>query len=575
MHIQKFLTKKIYNIAIKIGAPKNFDPIIKINNKNNKIDYQSNGIIKISNISPKKPFVFATEIANILKLSKKFKNINVSKPGFINIQFSRQWLILKINHLNKKKNLKIQNTNKKTIIVDYSSPNIAKELHIGHLRSTILGDATVRIMKFLGHTVIKQNHIGDWGTQFGMLIAYIYKIKQGKYDLNKIENIYQKAYKKYTTDKNFMEKTKKYVVKLQNYDEKCILIWNKIIKKTIENNQKIYKKLNVTLKKKDIYGESFYNFMLPDITIDLQKKGIAVQDQGTVIVYTKKFKNRHGKNMGIIIKKKNGAFLYTTTDIACLKYRYEKLKADKIIYYTDIRQKQHLLQVWFIAKKAGYIPKNLILEHHSFGMILSKNKKPFQTRDGNVIKLKDLLNEGISRAKKIIKNKNPNLTEKEIKKRSKIIGIGAIKYFDLSKNRKNDYIFDWDQMLSLTGNTAPYIQYAYTRIQSILKKFYKQKPKKKITNKINIYTKFERKLILKILQFQETIFYVEEKGAPHLMCNYLYELAGNFSYFYENCSILLSKDNKIAYSRLQLVKLTAKIIKTGLNILGINTTKRM
>ncbi|WP_075431865.1 arginine--tRNA ligase [Buchnera aphidicola] len=575
MYVQKFLNNKIYKIGIKIGAPKKFDPIIKINHKKKNIDYQCNGIIKLSNMLHEKKYQFAKKIADSLKLSPDFQCVSVSQPGFINIQFSQLWLLKHINSLSQKKNIRIKTKNKKIVIIDYSSPNIAKELHIGHLRSTILGDATVRIMKFLGHQVIKQNHIGDWGTQFGMLIAYLYDQKKEKNLLNKSEKIYQKAYKKYIINKEFAKKTKKYVVKLQNHNKKCLYIWRKIVQKTIEKNQKIYEKLNVKLKKKDIYGESFYNFMLPDIVKDLQNKGIATLYKGAVIIYTDKFKNRNGKNMGIIIKKKNGAFLYTTTDIACLKYRYETLKANQIIYYTDIRQKQHLLQVWYIAKKAGYIPENLILEHHSFGMILSKNKKPFKTRDGNVIKLKDLLDEGISRAKKILQEKNSKLNKKEIKETAKIIGIGAIKYFDLSKNRNHDYIFDWNQMLSFTGNTAPYIQYAYTRIQSILKKFYNDHQKKNIHHTIHIYTKFERQLILKILQFEEVVYSIEKKGTPHLMCNYLYELSENFSHFYENCSILLSNDQKTKYSRLTLVQLTAKIIKIGLNILGIDTVNKM
>ncbi|AEH39744.1 arginyl-tRNA synthetase [Buchnera aphidicola (Cinara tujafilina)] len=539
MQIQKYLNQKIYDIGIKIGAPENFDPIIQINNKNDHIDYQSNGIIKISKFLKEEPYKLAQNIANYLKLSPNFTNISVSKPGFINIYLSNNWLTKKINSIAQKKNLNITTKNKKIVIIDYSSPNIAKELHIGHLRSTILGDTTVRIMEFLGHKVIKQNHIGDWGTQFGILIAYIYEKKKENHFLDQLEYLYQKAYKKYTLDKKFAEKTNKYVVKLQKYDKKCLYIWNQIVNQTIKNNQKIYKRLNVKLRKKDIFGESFYNFMLPEIIKDLQKKYSNPKIMERLLYILINLKIVMEKKW-VLLLKKNGAFLYTTTDIACLKYRYEKFHANKIIYYTDKRQEQHLLQVWLIAKKAGYIPNDLILEHHTFGMILCKNKKPFKTRDGNIIKLKDLLNEGVSRAKLILKKKfTPN--KKEIDEISEIIGIGAIKYFDLSKNRKSNYIFDWDQMLSLTGNTAPYIQYAYTRIQSILNKFFNDFLNKKNEKKIKIFTIFERKLVLKILQFEELIYSIEKNGTPHLMCNYLYELSGYFSNFYENCNILNSK----------------------------------
>ncbi|VFP83648.1 arginine--tRNA ligase [Buchnera aphidicola] len=571
MNIQKFLKNKIKKICIKYNIPNNFDPIIRKNTKNNEIDYQVNGIIKLKKKIPYSSYQLAINISKDMKKSNIYENILVPPQGFINITLKSNWLCEHINNMYFAKNFNISIKNPKIIIIDYSSPNIAKDMHVGHLRSTILGDVTARLMEFLGHTVIRQNHIGDWGTQFGMLITQLQLTSC--HSIEKIEKIYKIANLRYQKDPVFIKKTKKNVVKLQNNNKDCLKIWKLLVSKSIEKNNIIYKKLNISLTDKDIRGESFYNFMLPKIITELKKKKIAVNYNGSIIVYLNKFKNRLGKKMGVVIQKKDGAFLYTTIDIACLKYRCNILKANRIIYYIDNRQKQHLLQVWEIAKLAQYIPNNTLLEHHTFGMILCKNKKPFKTRHGKTIKLIDLLNKSIDKAKKIIKNKHQKMTKNEIKSIAHNIGIGAIKYFDLSKNRTSDYIFDWDQILSLNGNTAPYIQYAYTRIQSIINH-------DNLSHEINIYpikifTKFERYLVLTILQFEETIFHLEKYGTPHLMCNYLYDLAGKFSKFYENCSILFAKKIHIKISRIKLSILTAKVIKKGLYILGINTVKKM
>ncbi|VFP81453.1 arginine--tRNA ligase [Buchnera aphidicola] len=571
MNIQTFLTKKIKKICIRYGVPKNFDPIIRKNTKNNEIDYQINGIIKFKKKISLSPHELSIKISNYMKKYNIFKKIFAPKQGFINIKLRNNWLCKYINKMYNSKNFNIPIKRKKIVVIDYSSPNMAKEMHVGHLRSTILGDVTARVMKFLGNKVIRQNHIGDWGIQFGILITQL-KLKSYKSIYN-FEKFYKKAYSCYKKDQNFIKETKKNVVKLQNKDKECIKIWNRLVKLTIKKNNLIYKKLNVLLKNSDIRGESFYNYMLPEIISDLKNKKIAVNYNGSVIVYLKEFKNRLGKNMGVIIQKKDGAFLYTTTDLACIKYRCNVLKADRIIYYTDSRQKQHLLQVWNIAKKAKYVPEKTLLEHHSFGMILCKNNKPFKTRKGKTIKLIDLLDKSILKAKKLVSKKNKNISENEIKKISENIGIGAIKYFDLSKNRLSDYQFDWNQILSLNGNTAPYIQYAYTRIQSIIKN-------NKSDFNINLYhikifTIFERQLILTILQFEEIIFILEKKGTPHLMCNYLYDIAGKFSKFYENCPILFVKEKHIKISRIKLSILTARIIKQGLYLLGINTVQIM
>lgn len=580
MNIKYIIKKNIEQALINIGLEKYYEPLIVSSKKIKFGNYQVDNLIKIANKNQIEPYELYKKIIFIIKTKNIYQKITFSYPGFINIFISKKWLSKKLEELFISPRLGIKYVSpKQTIVVDYSSPNIAKEMHIGHLRSTIIGDVTARTLEFLGYNVIRANHIGDWGTQFGMLIAYLKykklekKLKENLISLKEIEEFYCKSKEKCDLDKDFERESRKYVVKLQNGDDHCHYIWKKLVSITMKYNYNIYKKLNVTLNKEHTMGESLYSKMLPEIVKDLKEKKIAIEKNGTTIIFLDEFKNRFGQHMGVVIQKKDKAFLYATTDIACLKYRYEKLNADRIIYYTDSRQKQHLLQIWAISKKANYIPQNLLLEHHTFGMMLYKNKRPFKTRDGNTIKLIELLEEAINRAKILIKQKKPNLNKKKLIKLANIIGISAVKYADLSKNRNTNYIFDWNTMLSFEGNTSPYIQYAYTRIMSIIKK--SKIPINKISEKIDLTEETEVKLAIKLLEFEEIILIIEKKGTPHIMCNYLYQLATHFSTFYENCSILFSKKIKTCKSRLKLSFLTAKTLKKGLNILGIKILKKM
>lgn len=575
MNLKNIIKKDIERVLNKISCKNKIDPIITLNKRINSGHYQINNLIKIANELNLKPYKLADIIVLYIKKNHIYQEITFSKPGFINFFICHKWLSGELEKIFISSRLGINRVKPKNIVIDYSSPNIAKEMHIGHLRSTIIGDVMARVLSFLGHNVIRANHIGDWGTQFGMLIAYLekQKIKDNNFSLSQLEQYYCKAKTKYDSDKLFAEKSREYVVKLQNGDKYCYKIWKKLVSITMLENYKIYKRLNVTLKENHTMGESLYNNMLPEIVKDLKNKKIAIEKNGTVIVFLKEFKNRLGESMGVVIQKKDKGFLYSTTDIACFKYRYETLRADRIIYYTDFRQHQHLIQAWMIAKKAHYIPENLFLEHHVFGMMLSKNKRPFKTRDGNTIKLSALLDESIEKAINFIKNKKSNFSKKKLVQLSNIIGISAIKYSDLSKNRNTNYIFDWDKMLSFEGNTAPYIQYAYTRIISLIKK--SRIPLKKLKEKIILKKENEINLAIKILEFEEVVLLISEKGTPHIMCQYLYQLATCFSNFYENSSILFSKKIQTCKSRLKLSILTAKTLKKGLSILGIKTVKKM
>jgi len=575
MNLKNIIKKDIENSLIKIGFI-NCTPIITLNKKSKLGHYQVNNIVKIANILKLNSHELSKIIILNIKKKYMYKDITFSQPGFINIFLRHDWISTQLEKIFISSRLGINHVESKNIVIDYSSPNIAKEMHIGHLRSTIIGDVMARTLDFLGHNVIRANHIGDWGTQFGMLIAYLEdkKIKHHNLSLIKLEQFYCKAKKKYDLDQIFAEKSREYVVKLQNGDQYCHSIWKQLIDITMLENYKIYKRLNVTLNESHTMGESVYNKMLPNIVQDLKNKKIAIEKNGATIVFLKEFKNRLGESMGVVIQKKDKGFLYSTTDIACFKYRYQTLCADRIIYYTDSRQHQHLMQAWSIARKANYISQDLLLEHHIFGMMLSKNKHPFKTRDGNTIKLSKLLDEATERAIHLIKKKKPYLSKRKLFKLANIIGIGAVKYSDLSKNRNTNYIFDWDKMLSFEGNTAPYIQYAYTRIISIIKKSIIP-IRKLLKEKIILQKDSEINLAIKILEFEEIVLLISQKGTPHILCKYLYQLATNFSNFYENCSIRFTKKIKTRKSRLKLSILTAKTLKKGLNILGIKIVKEM
>lgn len=582
MNIQKILLKRVYQACTLIKI-ESFSHLIKIQPSTHiKFgNYQINGLITVSKhltIPVKK---LADTLITALNINDIIETVKFEKPGFINFFLKSKWVENQINNIYSLSKFDITIIKPQTIVIDYSSPNIAKEMHVGHLRSTIIGDSIARILSFLGHNVIRVNHIGDWGTQFGMLIAYINKYKSYNFSLKKIqklsiiESFYQKSKKEYDIDPIFAESARNYVVKLQNGDPECHKIWKYLVDISILNNQKLYTRLNITLKKKDIMGESAYHNMLPDIVADLKNKNIAIKSNNATVVFLKNNNiNQTKSDFAVIIQKKDGGYLYSTTDIACIKYRCKILNANRIIYYTDSRQAQHLKQAWDIANKAGYINKSVLLEHHICGMLLGKNGKPFKTRDGNVLKLETLLNEALKRAHILIHKKNPNLGYNKIYRLAHIISIGAIKYAELSKNRTTSYIFNWDNMLNFEGNTALYIQYAYTRIFSILKQF-QQSYSKNINYPIQLYSKEEISLAIRLLQFNEIIDIVSKQGVPHILCRYLHKLATSFSLFYETCPILTIHDIYTKYSRIKLAQLTAYTLKKGLHLLGIKTSTYM
>lgn len=577
MNIQSILSEKIKQAMIAAGADAQCEALVRQSGKVQFGDYQANGIMPAAKKLGLNPREFAQNVLDKAELQDIAEKTEIAGPGFINIFLKDTWLADNISRAVQDPKLGVHNPEKQTVVVDYSSPNVAKEMHVGHLRSTIIGDAVVRTLEFLGNNVIRANHVGDWGTQFGMLIAYLEKMENehaSEMELSDLEAFYRAAKKHYDEDPVFAEKARNYVVKLQSGDEYCRTMWQKLVKITMQQNQHNYDRLNVTLTDKDVMGESLYNPMLPGIVEDLKKQGLAVEDDGALVVYLDEFKNKDGDPMGVIVQKKDGGFLYTTTDIAAAKYRYETLKANRALVFSDTRQSQHMQQAWLITRKAGYVPDSFQLEHKNFGMMLGKDGKPFKTRSGDTVKLADLLDEAIERAGVLISQKSTALSEQEKADVIEAVGIGSVKYADLSKNRTTDYVFDWDNMLSFEGNTAPYMQYAYTRIRSIFNR--SQIALSEVEQaQLSITNEKERALAIKLLQFEEAVQVVGKEGTPHVLCAYLYELAGVFSSFYEHCPILNNDDHQVKLSRLKLALLTERTLKQGLDLLGIKTVEKM
>ncbi|HBZ1732279.1 TPA: arginine--tRNA ligase [Salmonella enterica subsp. enterica serovar Weltevreden] len=577
MNIQALLSEKVSQAMIAAGAPADCEPQVRQSAKVQFGDYQANGMMAVAKKLGMAPRQLAEQVLAHLDLSGIASKVEIAGPGFINIFLEPAFLAEQVQQALASERLGVSQPTRQTIVVDYSAPNVAKEMHVGHLRSTIIGDAAVRTLEFLGHHVIRANHVGDWGTQFGMLIAWLEKQQQenaGDMALADLEGFYRDAKKHYDEDEAFAERARNYVVKLQSGDAYFREMWRKLVDITMTQNQITYDRLNVTLTRDDVMGESLYNPMLPGIVADLKAKGLAVESEGATVVFLDEFKNKEGDPMGVIIQKKDGGYLYTTTDIACAKYRYETLHADRVLYYIDSRQHQHLMQAWTIVRKAGYVPDSVPLEHHMFGMMLGKDGKPFKTRAGGTVKLADLLDEALERARRLVAEKNPDMPADELEKLANAVGIGAVKYADLSKNRTTDYIFDWDNMLAFEGNTAPYMQYAYTRVLSVFRKADIDE-QALASAPVIISEDREAQLAARLLQFEETLTVVAREGTPHVMCAYLYDVAGLFSGFYEHCPILSAENDAVRNSRLKLAQLTAKTLKLGLDTLGIETVERM
>jgi arginyl-tRNA synthetase len=512
------------------------------------------------------PREVAQKIVEHLDLGDLADDVSIAGPGFINVRLSNDFIASRLTAMAQDDRLLIPKTGQaERVVVDYSGPNIAKQMHVGHLRSTIIGDAISRVIEFLGHEVIRQNHVGDWGTQFGMLIAYLEESNlPAESHIEDLEEFYRAAKARFDSDPEFRDRARQTVVRLQGGGEKERKLWQRIVEETRRHYLPIYERLGVKLTVADERGESFYNAMLPQVVEDLKKLGIAVESDGAIVVFTSNYENP------LIIQKSDGGYLYATTDLAAIRYRTQVLKANRIIYTHDSRQSQHFAQVFEVARRAGWAD-GVKLEFAPFGTMLGEDGKPFKTRSGDTVKLKDLLDEAEERAYALVSEKNPSLPDDEKKAIAKAVGIGAIKYADLAKDRLSDYVFSWEKMLALDGNTAPYMQYAYARIRSIFRKG-------NITTfspeRINLREQAEERLGRHLIRIGEIIESVSLELKPHLLCAYLYDLATRFTGFYEKCPVLLAEET-IRNERLSLCDLTARAIALGLDLLGIEHPEQM
>ena len=529
-------------------------------------DFQFNGAMALSKKLGKNPREIAAELIENLDLTRAVAKAEIAGPGFINLWLNPFWLASQCELAGKDSRLGVEKRETPIkVVVDYSGPNMAKQMHVGHLRSTIIGDTLANLLTYLGDEVIRQNHIGDWGTQFGMLIAYLEEIhEEGSVSLKDLEQFYKDAKGRFDADEAFANKAREYVVKIQSGDGHCLELWQKFIDISLGHCEEVYEKLGVNLTRDDVRAESFYNDDLSSVISDLDVKGTLTQSDGAQCVFLE------GDEVPVIVQKGDGGYLYATTDLAALRYRAQTLGAQRISYVVDARQGGHFKQVFRVAKEAGFVDPDVNLEHIAFGTMMDKGGKPFKTRDGGTVKLIDLLDEAVVKARETINDKE-SYSEEQIEALAKIIGIGAVKYADLAINRESNYIFNWDKMLSFEGNTSLYMQYAYARIQSIFRKY--DGP---IEGDIIIGDALEHRLATMLLRFEDVLSRAAVDAAPNQITTYLYDLVALFMRFYEQNPILKEGvDEATKMSRLLLADLTAKTIKQGLDILGIETVDKL
>ena len=580
MNLRNELNAAVEHAMRTIGVPSDCQALLTPATRAGFGDYQANGAMAAAKRMGTNPRELAARIAEALgeSLGARMERIEVAGPGFINLHLSRDFLATRLAGVASDPRLGIARAeHPQTVVVDYSAPNLAKEMHVGHLRSTVIGDAVVRALEFRGDRVIRQNHVGDWGTQFGMLIAELEEsgLASGDAALADVEEFYRAAKQRFDADPAFAERARDYVVRLQSGDPHCRALWQRFIDLSAAHSEEIYARLGVTLTHADQKGESAYNDDLADVILELDQKGLLAESEGARVVFLEELRDREGNPQAVIVQKADGGYLYATTDLAAARHRARRLHADRVLYFIDDRQKLHMQQVFAISRRAGFVPERTSLEHHPFGKMLGEDGKPFKTRAGGTVKLAELLEEAVERAAALLEARGDAIPAGERAEVARIVGIGAVKYADLSKARTSDYVFSWSQMLSFEGNTAPYIQYACTRVSSLLRRAGAPDAAPAAAS-LDLEAAEERALALKLLQFGEALAAVTQDAWPHLLCAYLYELSGLFMRFYEACPVLRDEvPEATRSSRLALAGITGRTLRQGLDLLGIEVPERM
>jgi arginyl-tRNA synthetase len=558
------------------------DPLVRETQDARFGDFQANVAMSLAKRLGRKPREVADAIVAAIDLTGIAARPEIAGPGFVNVRLDDGYLARLVGEAAADHaRLGIAPaTRRDTVVVDYSGPNVAKEMHVGHLRSTVIGDALARTLAFEGHDVIRQNHVGDWGTQFGMLIELLIETA-GRTPGRDPETLlgpgtdltatYREATARDASDPDFARRARERVVKLQGGDPETLRSWKALVDLSAAQFQAVYDRLGVALGTADIRGESAYNDRLPAVVAELREKGLARESEGALCVFLDGFTAKDGAPLPLIVQKSDGGYLYATTDLAALRYRALELRARRIVYVTDARQRQHFQMVFAAARAAGWIGEGVALEHVVFGSVLGEDGKPFKTRSGEIVRLTELLDEAEERALRIVVEKNPGLEGDERERVRHAVGIGAIKYADLASDRVKDYVFSWQRMLAMDGNTAPYLQYAYARIRSIFRKAGLQHAP---AGPVVLAEPAERALALRVLQVETAIAGSAAALEPHRLCGYLYDLATAFSAFYEACPVLSAPD-PVRVSRLALCDLSAETLHVGLGLLGIETPERM
>jgi arginyl-tRNA synthetase len=550
------------------------DPVLR---PSEHADFQANGALGLAKRLGRNPRDVAEQIVGAVSFDDLCETVSVSGPGFINLTLSSSFLSSQVGHLAADPRLGVASVEPETVVVDYSGPNVAKEMHVGHLRGTVIGDALCRMLTFVGHDVRRENHIGDWGTPFGMLIEHLVDLGEEKavheLSVGDLDTFYRQARASFDESETFQERSRRRVVLLQSGDEETLRLWRILVGESVRYFDEVYAKLGVLLTDDDIVGESFYNPVLADVVADLDALGLLVESDGARCVFPPGFTNRHGDPLPLIVQKSDGGFGYAATDLAAIRDRATRLGATRILYVVGSPQSQHLEMCFATATMAGWLPDGVQAAHVSFGHVLDADRKMFKTRSGDRVRLVDLLDEAIDRAEAVVAEKSPDIGPEARTAVARMLGIGAIKYADLSTDRTRDYLFDWERMLAFEGNTAPYLQYAHARIRSILRRSEIEPPAP--GHPPVLAEKAERDLALTLLGFAEAVDSSLASWSPSRLCTYLFELATTFTGFYENCPVLKAPTEELRLSRLALSDLTARMLAQGLALLGIVAPDQM
>jgi arginyl-tRNA synthetase len=542
-----------------------------------RADFQANGALALAKQVGRPPREIAEDVAAALSLDHECAVVEVSGAGFINLTLSDSFVAAHLQTLSADPRLGVERVeHPETVVIDYSAPNVAKEMHVGHLRTTLIGDSLTRVLGFLGHTVLRENHIGDWGTPFGMLIEHLLDVdgaeRAESFSVRDLNEFYAAARRQFDSDPDFVERSRRRVVLLQGGDPETLRLWRIFVAESMRHAQEVYALLGVLLTPEDTVGESYYNPLLPVVVDELTEKGLLVENDGALCVFPPGFENRNGDPLPLIVRKSDGGYGYPATDLAAVRDRTGRLGATKLLYVVGAEQSLHLRLVFAVASMAGYLRDAEEAEHVGFGLVLGTDGKKLASRSGGSERLIDLLSEGVDRAAAAMKDRDSELSAEEQAAVAHALGVGAVKYGDLSTERMRDYVFDWDRMLAFEGNTGPYLQYAHARIRSIFRRAGVAPPVP--GTPVQLGEPQERALALQLLHFGQAVQATAETSSPSKLCTYLFDLATLFTTFYEACRVLVD-DEATRTSRLALCDVTARVLECGLSLLGLEAPEQM